>query len=76
MLGDYQRALKDLDKVDFLEPKNTFTLQSHVDAKNMLKDYELTLQDLDKANFLEPNNTFILQSCGDVKKTLKAIKEL
>jgi hypothetical protein len=60
MLNDYQGALKDLDKADFLEPNNGFTLQSHGDAKNMLKDYKPTLQDLDNVDFLEPNNTFIL----------------
>ncbi len=43
MLNDYQGALKDLDKADFLEPNNAFILQSHGDAKNMFKDYEPTL---------------------------------
>ncbi len=71
LLNDYQGALKDLDKVDFLEPNNAFSLQSHGDAKNMFKDYEPTFQDFDNANFLEPNNTFILQNRGDVKRLLE-----
>ncbi len=53
MLSDYQGALKDFNKADFLKPNNAFTLQSHADIKKMLED-------LDKANFLEPNNAFIL----------------
>jgi hypothetical protein len=67
--------LKDLDKVNFLEPNNAFTLQSHGDVKNMLKDFELTLQDLNKADFLKPNNAFILRSPRDVKKILKNLNK-
>jgi serine/threonine protein kinase len=47
MLKDYQRASKDFDKGNFLEPNNAFILQSHGDVKNLLKDYETTLEDLD-----------------------------
>ncbi|CAM6013241.1 unnamed protein product [Sphagnum balticum] len=64
MLSDYQGALKDLNKADFFEPNNAFTLQSCEDVKKMLED-------LDKANVLEPNNAFTLQSRGNVKRKLK-----
>jgi tetratricopeptide (TPR) repeat protein len=70
-LKDYELALQDLDKADFLEPNNTFILQSHGDVKNMLKDYQETLENLNKANFFEPNNAFILRNYGNVKKMLK-----
>jgi hypothetical protein len=33
MLNDYQGALKDLDKDNFLEPNNAFTLQSRKNVK-------------------------------------------
>jgi hypothetical protein len=50
-LKDYELALQDLDKADFLEPINTFILQSRGDVKNMFKDYQGTLGNLNKANF-------------------------
>jgi tetratricopeptide (TPR) repeat protein len=80
-LKDYELALQDLDKADFLEPNNTFILQSHGDVKNMLKDYQGALEDLHKANVLEPNNAFTLQSCAmhsfcDVAKMSKDIEGL
>jgi tetratricopeptide (TPR) repeat protein len=60
MLNDYQGAFKDLNKADFHEPNNAFTLHNCENVKRMLED-------LDKANFLEPNNAFTLQSRGNVK---------
>jgi hypothetical protein len=50
MLHDYQRALKDLDKVDVLEPNNASTLNSREQMKYVLNDYQGTLQDFDKAD--------------------------
>jgi hypothetical protein len=38
MLEDYQGTLKDLHKVDVLEPNNVFTLGSCGDVKKMLED--------------------------------------
>jgi len=70
MLSDYQRALKDLDKVDFLEPNNTFTLQCCGNVKRILKDYQGPLKDFHKANVLKPNNAFTLRMRGDVKRML------
>jgi tetratricopeptide (TPR) repeat protein len=60
LLNDYQGALKDLDKADFLEPNNAFTLQSRGNVKQKLKDYQGALEDLDKANVLKPNDAFTL----------------
>jgi hypothetical protein len=37
MLNDYQGALKDLNKADFLEPNNAFILQSHADVKKNVR---------------------------------------
>ncbi len=51
-LEDYQGGLKDLDKVDVLEPNNAFTLKIHGDVKGMLKEYQRALEDLDKVMVL------------------------
>jgi tetratricopeptide (TPR) repeat protein len=53
--------LEDLDKANFLEPNNAFTLQSHGNVKHKLKDYQGALEDLDEAYVLEPNNAYILR---------------
>jgi len=53
--------LKDLDKVDVLEPNNAFTLQSRADVKMMLEDCQKALEDLDKVDVPKPNNIFTLQ---------------
>jgi hypothetical protein len=37
MLKDYRGALKDLDKTDFLERNDAFTLRSYGDVKKMLE---------------------------------------
>ncbi len=57
LLSDYQRALKDLDKANFLEPNNA--------------NVKMMLEDLDKANFFEPNYAFTRQNHGNVKPKLK-----
>ncbi len=38
ILKDYQRALKDLDKVDVFEPNNAFTLQWRGDVEGLLRN--------------------------------------
>jgi len=63
--------LKDLDKVDVLEPNNAFTLQCHGNVKRMLENCQGALEDLDKVDVLEPNNEFTLKWRGNVKRTLK-----
>jgi hypothetical protein len=50
MLKDYELTLQDLDKVDFLEPNNTFILQGCGDVKKMLKDYQRALKNLNRAD--------------------------
>jgi hypothetical protein len=60
MLEDCQRALRDLEKVNVLEPNNAFTFKWHGHVKKILKDYQGTLEDLDQADVLEPNNAFTL----------------
>jgi chaperonin cofactor prefoldin len=63
--------LKDLDKVDVLEPNNAFTLRSRADVKMMLEDCQKALEDLDKVDVPKPNNIFILQCYVNVKRILK-----
>ncbi len=70
MLEDSQGALKDLEKVNVLEPNNAFTFKLHGHVKRILKDYQGAI-DLDKVDVFEPNNAFTLKWCGDVKRTLK-----
>ncbi|CAK9265439.1 unnamed protein product, partial [Sphagnum jensenii] len=48
MLNEYQRALKDLNKTNVLEPNNASTLSSSANVKYMLHDYQGALEDLDK----------------------------
>ncbi len=52
MLDDCQRALKDLDKADVLEPNNSFILQSRGDVKKVLKDYQMPWRTWTKLMFL------------------------
>jgi hypothetical protein len=62
--------LKDLDKVNVLEPNNESTLKTHANVKYMLNDYQGTLQELDKVDVLEPNNASTLKICGYIKYML------
>ncbi len=71
LLEDYQGALKELDKVNVLEPHNVFTLGIHGNVKRLLEDYQRALEDLDKVDVLELNNAIILKSCGNVKMLLE-----
>jgi hypothetical protein len=66
-LKGFQRALKDLDKVDVLEPYNAFTLQCNGNVKRMLEDCQGALEDLDKVDVLGPNNEFTLKWRENVK---------
>jgi hypothetical protein len=59
-LKDYQGALKDLHKVDVLEPNNAFTLRSHGDVKRKLEDCQGTLKNFDKVDVFEANNASTL----------------
>jgi hypothetical protein len=56
MLGDYQRTLQELDKVDVFELNNTSIWRIHGGVEYMLDDYQGALEDLDKVNVLEPKN--------------------
>jgi hypothetical protein len=54
MLGDYQGALEDLNKVDVFQPNDAITLQMWCDVKILLMDYHESLNDLNKVFFFNP----------------------
>jgi hypothetical protein len=76
MLEDCQGTLEDLNKVNILEPNNTFILQNHGHVKRMLDDCQGALEDMDKTNVLKPNNAFTLKWRGDVKRILKDLDKV
>jgi tetratricopeptide (TPR) repeat protein len=52
-LGDYEKALKDLDQVYAINTNHACILRVRGEVKQMLGDHYGALEDLDKADFLE-----------------------
>jgi hypothetical protein len=52
MSDDYQGALKDLDKVDVLEPNNESTLKTRANVKYMLVTIKEPCKNLTRLMFL------------------------
>ena len=65
--GDYENAIKQLDKAILANPKFTSAFTMRGDNKVHLKDYKGALQDYNRAIDIDPNDAEAYKSRGNVK---------
>jgi tetratricopeptide (TPR) repeat protein len=75
MLGEYDEALRDLDRADGLEPNIALTVAIRGATKWLLNKPVEALRDLDRADGLKPEDPFTLAVRGATKCMLGNLEE-